>query len=88
MMNMHVRHGVKAHFAPHIEYMYLPPKVRRNLGMPMCSVRRVFFFFILIFFFFFFYPPPLKEKSQSQSSIHTTSYTYLPPTYLPTYLVH
>lgn len=73
MMNMHVRHGVKAHFIPHIEYMYLPSKVRRNLGVPMYSVRR----------FFFFYPPLPKEKSQSQSSIHTILYTYLPPTYLP-----
>lgn len=42
--------------------------------MPMYSVRR----------FLFFYPPLPKEKSQSQSSIHTTSYTYL--MYLPTYL--
>lgn len=76
MMNMHVRHGVKAHFVPHSEYMYLPPKVSRNLGMRMCSVRR----------FLFFYPPLPKEKSQSRSSIHTTSYTYLPTSYLPTYL--
>lgn len=44
--------------------------------MPMCSVRR----------FLFFYPPLPQEKSQSQSSIHTTSYTYLPTSYLPTYL--
>lgn len=71
MMNMHVRHGVKAHFAPHIEYMYLPPKVRRNLGMRMCSVRRIFG----KFHFFSFY----REKSH-----HTTSYRCLPTSYLPT----
>lgn len=63
MMNMHVRHGVKAHFTPHIEYMYLPP-VRRNLGMPMYSVRRIFG----KFHFFSFY----REKIH-----HSTSYTYL-----------
>lgn len=77
---MHVRHGVKAHFAPHIEYMYLPPKVRRNLGMPMCSVRR-------IFFFIFFYPPLPKEKPQV-SVFHPHYIIYLPTYLLPTYLVH
>lgn len=71
MMNMHVRHEVKAHLAPHIEYMYLR-EGGTYLCLSMYSVRRIFG----KFHFFSFY----REKIH-----HTTSYTYLP--YLPFILV-